>query len=438
MEPASASSLNWDIFCDWLSGVPPDRRAQTYPGSDEAAASEGESETEALSSRLAGQFLFDGDPSRRTLERYWLKLRLFGMLCRVVLRVHVSTRRPILALDPTCVQVRPRADRDSWLPQWWQFDVSVVSSPVPSSRLLDEIPHEMACELVPVPDHLDQIYAPQVVRDWPLGREVTTTALVQSVDPMPHDVEGEMQALVRLHLVTDKLPAREFTTYDVFKVSLPVHGASGTVPVWARILDAPERGIIVSGSTATLPNAVGNLLVKLDQQVLPDTRVALFRAFPLGSDLDSLAMLLLRSLVAPAAREFPETASQVRALVNQMTPAVESMDPDDAYTRHARLCERFLDMGGRLRNPGVPDELWFDGLMLVARCLSTVPGFGFRAPAGKERGHEPLSPIEFVLREVAHLAARTRVELFESEPRGIAIQRACEQVLAELDRGALQ
>ncbi|MGE3901642.1 MAG: hypothetical protein AB7G48_07430 [Nitrospiraceae bacterium] len=396
------------------------------------------SDAEVLSSRLAGMFLFDLDPSRRTLERYWLKLNLFELLCRVVLHAHASTGRPILALTPTCVRVTPQAWRDTWLPQWWRFGVSVVSSPVPSSPLLDEIPHEMASELVPIPDHVDQIYAPLVVREWPLGREVMTTALVQSVDLMPHDAEGEMQALVRLHLVTEQLPAREFTTHDVFKVSLPVHGASRVVSVWARTIDAPERGVIVSGVTETVPNEVGNLLVKLNQQVLPDTHVALFRAFPLSSDLDSLAMLLLRSLVAPAGRDFPEAVSQVRELVNRMTPAVESMDPDDAYIRHTRLGERFREMARMLRNPGVPDELWLDGLILVARCLSPVSGFGFRAQAGKDLGHEPVSPIAFVLREVAHLAARTRVELFESEQREIDIQRACEQVLAEIDRGALQ
>jgi hypothetical protein len=436
MEPAS--SVNWDTYCDWLTGVPPDSGARPWPESNGAEALQEASDVEALSSRLAGQFLFDHDPSRRTLERYWLKLNLFGLLCRVVLHAHASTGRPILALTPTCVQIRPRAWRDSWLPHWWRFDVSVVSNPVSSSPLLDEIPPEMASELVPVPDYVDQIYAPTVVREWPLGREVLTTALVQSVDPMPHDAEGETQALVRLHLVTEQLPAREFTTYDVFKVSLTVHGASRTVSVWARTIDAPERGVIVSGVTETVPNDMRNLLVKLNQQVLPDTRVALFRMFPLSSDLDSLAMLLLRSLVAPAGHEFPATANQVRELVNRMTPAVENMDPDDAYMRHTRLGERFREMGGRLRNPGIPDELWFDGLILVARCLSPVSGFGFRAQASQGRGHEPLSPIGFVLREVARLAARTRVELFESEQRGIDIQRACEQVLAEIDRGALQ
>jgi hypothetical protein len=39
---------------------------------------------------------------------------------------------------------------------------------------------------------------------------------------------------------------------------------------------------------------------------------------------------------------------------------------------------------------------------------------------------------------VAHLAARAKVELFEPEQREATIQRACEHVLAEIDRGSLR
>jgi hypothetical protein len=192
--------------------------------------------------------------------------------------------------------------------------------------------------------------------------------------------------------------------------------------------------VIVSGATDTVSNDVGKLLLKLDQQVLPDTRVGLFRAFALSSDLDSLGLLLLRSLLAPDARQFPDAAKHVQALLSRIGPVVEGMDPEDAYTLHTRMRERFLEIGPILRNPGIPDELWIDGLILVARCLSTVSGFGFRGNAGEGMGQERDSPVGLVLRDVAHLAARARVEMFEPEQRGDTIQRVCEQVLAEIDQ----
>jgi hypothetical protein len=261
---------------------------------------------------------------------------------------------------------------------------------------------------------------------------------VQSVDSIPRELDGELQALVRIHLATEKLPAREFTIHDVFQVSLPIHGSSRIVRVWARKIETPERGIIVSGATETISNDMMGPLLKLDQQVLRDTRVALFRAFPLSCDVESLGLLFLRSLVAPHARAFPDVARNVRELVTRITPAVEGMDLDDAYTLHTRMRERFLELESMLRTPGIPDELWFDGLILVVRCLSAVSGFGFGAHASEGVGRESSNSVGVILREVAHLAARAKVELFEPEQREATIQRACEHVLAEIDRGSLR
>jgi hypothetical protein len=172
----------------------------------------------------------------------------------------------------------------------------------------------------------------------------------------------------------------------------------------------------------------------MDQQVLSQTRISVFRAFPLSSDLESLALLFLRSLLAPHPQEFLSTSNTMRELLNRIAPAVEGVDPEDAFTVHTRVREYFREMEPMFRNPGVPDDLWFDSLILVARCLSEVHGFGLCHTVGGSMGQERSGPLRVVLHEVANLAARARVALFDTEERDAIIRMTCEGMLAEIDR----
>ena len=85
--------------------------------------------------------------------------------------------------------------------------------------------------------------------------------------------------------------------------------------------------------------------------------------------------------------------------------------------------------------PAISDDLWWDALTLALRALSTIPGFGYAVPLSSEARASDNSGVDVLSQDVAHLARRARVELFEADDRDRTIRTACDRVLADLGAG---
>jgi hypothetical protein len=427
--------LSWDAFCDLLDGVPWDQIELRLRGDGTGAATDWD--FTVLREQLcgSGQYFFDTDLLRKPCEILWLKLSLFATLCRWVSRVHEQTQRPLLALDPAHVLITVPDRGRNYVPVRWGGILTVRTSAEGTPPLFADMPSEMARGLSALPDDVNLLYAAPAVREWPLGREVAATALIQSADPIPDEDQHAIRGLVRVHLIADELVGREFSQQDVFRVILPLSTArSREVRLWARKVETPERGVVLSGVTDALSPELWELFLQASQQVMSDAGAVVYRTFPPSCDVYSLGMILLRALLGAEPHRWDRVREAVSGLIDGLTPAVQGAGPSDHYTLHLRVRERLLEFGDTFTSPDLPEEPWFEVLLLVLRAVSSIPGFSYGASApGIATSRQ--SPLNELIRDVTHVAGLVRVELFEAEARDAAIWSASDRVLAELGTG---
>ena len=164
-------------------------------------------------------------------------------------------------------------------------------------------------------------------------------------------------------------------------------------------------------------------------------RAVVYRTFPPSCDLYSLGMLLLRALLGSDVRRWERVTAILPALLKELTPAVQGVDPSDFYVLHVRLRERLREWQDLFLQPAISDDLWWDALTLALRALSTVPGFSYAVPLSGEARVPDNSDVDVLSQDVAHLARRARVELFEADERDRTIRTACDRLLADLGIG---
>jgi hypothetical protein len=429
-------SLSWDTFCDLLDGVPWDAVEPRLPLFRQAGKSSGDSFLLREQLTGEGQYFFEANPSRRAHEIFWLKLSLFDRLCRLVASVHIRTRRPLLTLDSAHVLITLPEQGSSYVPVRWGCRLTVQSPDEAPHLLVDDMPQEMASGLSPAPQDVDLCYVSPSVREWPLGREVAATALIQSADPIPEEGETSIRGLVRVHVIADGIAAQEFSQQDVFRLVLPLNMKKGTdVRVWARKVEAPERGIVLSGVTDVLSPEIWNTFKEASGRAMSDAHAVVYRTFPPTSDLYSLGMLLLRALLGSDVRRWERMTATLPALLEGLAPAVQGVEPSDFSVLHARIRERLCEWQDLFLQPDISDDLWWDALTLALRALSTIPGFSYAVPLSGEARVPDTSAVDVLSQDVAHLARRTRVELFEADERDRTIRTACDRLLADLGRG---
>jgi hypothetical protein len=168
---------------------------------------------------------------------------------------------------------------------------------------------------------------------------------------------------------------------------------------------------------------------------MSEARAMVYRTFPPSSDLYSLGMLLLRALLGSDKRRWERVTATIPALLEGLTPAVQGMDPSDFSVLHVRIRERMREWQDLFLPSGISDDLWWDALTLAVRALSTIPGFSYTVPLSSEGCSSDNSAVDVLSQDVAHLARRTRVELFEAEERDRTIRTACDRLLADLGIG---
>ena len=208
--------LSWDTFCDLLDGVPWSAVEPRLSLFRQAGQSSGDSSLFREQLARPGQYFFEANLAQQAHEIFWLKLSLFDRLCRQVASVHRLTRRPLLTLDPAHILIALPEQGSSHLPVRWGCALTIQSSDEVSSLPVDDMPSEMASVLHAVPQDVDPCYVSPSIREWPLGREVAATALIQSADLIPDEGETSIRGLVRVHVIADEIVAHTFPAMTCF------------------------------------------------------------------------------------------------------------------------------------------------------------------------------------------------------------------------------
>lgn len=421
----AVSSLPWDRLCDLLGGA------------DWSLINKPDHSPLAIDARFnrGRQFLFQDDPARLPLESLWLKLSGFACLCRQVAAFYQQHRRPHLSLDPRHIHVRVSDHTFTWLPARWLFAVELDAEKGATTLVHDTMPTEMVRNVfVPSADR-NSPYAAPIMNQWPMGRELSVTILLRSLERVPDDTEHVCRALVRVHVFSETASFADFSENDVFHLVLRLPGnTSPTVALWARRVGEAERGLVVSGVTEPIPTATWTLLQRSKQQVFSDARATIYRAFHHAGDLYSLGMLLFHGLLVNQHQSLEKVRHQVATVLNGLEPLVQGLHPDDHWTLFKRVTGRLQEQQGIFNPPAeisVPEYLWWDTLILALRLVSWIPGFSFCDSHGAT--DETLVPE--ALRRTVHmaelLAEEARIDLFDASARHHELERLCNLVLTQ-------
>jgi hypothetical protein len=264
-----------------------------------------------------------------------------------------------------------------------------------------------------------------------MGKTMSVTALVQSADPIPNDDQTHMRGLIRVHVIADGIHGKDFSDRDVFRVSLPSSESRGpSVELWARKVESPERGMIVSGMTDAVSLESWNLLTNAVGTVRSSAKITVYRAASPAHDVYSCGMLLLQALLGAEERRWDRACEQFSSIVYGLQPIVQGLD-DDHYTIHVRVRDRLRESADCFEAGGIPEVIWWDALVAVLRACSAIQGFSY---ASEATVYEP-SPARLLARDLESLARRARVELFEAGERDAMILRVCDRAMDHLGAG---
>lgn len=414
---ADHHTLHWDMFCDLLDGVSSDHREENMTPVERAHRS--------------GQYFFESQ-TKRALEVFALKLSLCDVLCRRVADIHERTGRAFVGLDPARVLITVPLRSSSALPLRWSCTLALQAAVPADTSLPRDMPEEMARSISAIPAKVDPTYTAPVVSQWPLGLELPVTALLQSADAVQDDDEQMIRGLVRVHLIAESMAARDFSDKDVFRVSLPIGAERGpSLRLWARKVDLPERGIVVSGVADAVSPETWKAFSQSGGQSPSAATVAVYRSFTPACDVYSCGVLLLRALLGSQAERWTRAVRMLPVMADGLGPLVQGVEDGDHYTIHERVRDRLQEWADLVAPGAVPDTLWYDALITVLRACSRIPGFSY----GRDPDTAGRSIAREMARDLAHLAQRTRVQLFEQDEHDALIARACDRVLSDLGTG---
>jgi hypothetical protein len=116
-------------------------------------------------------------------------------------------------------------------------------------------------------------------------------------------------------------------------------------------------------------------------------------------------------------------------LLSSLPPAVQGIDVNDHYTIHTRVREIVQEQDHSFANEEVPDDLWWDGIVIALRAVSRISEFSYELLATPDESGRNESSLEPLLIDAAQLSTRAKIELFEADERDAAIARACHAAL---------
>lgn len=415
MSDTESSTLNWNEFCLLLD------RSWCEPARANAA--------ERLPHRLLAstRSFFDTDIRKQELEAWCLKLSGLRELCVCLADEQEQVRRARGVIDAEQIIVRFSVRSASLLPMCWRAAVSLAPRDLHHPPTYEKMPIQMAEDLTTFPASTNLAYASPRVREWPMGRTISVTALVQAVDQIPEDDPAHLRGLIRVHVIDESLQATAFSDRDVFRMALPLGEHRGPcVEVWTRKVESSERGIIVIGQTDLLSPDEWTLLTRAVGMVRSSVDTAVYRALSPADDLYSCGMLLLRALVGTDEPRWTRACEQLPSILEGLQPVVQGLDEDDHYAIHVRVKERVRESTDCFETRGrIPEALWWDAVVVLLQACSTIPGFSDVSSAMTD---EP-SPARRLARRLEALTLRARSELFEAGERDEILRRACDRAI---------
>jgi len=419
-------SFTWAEWCDLLDCASKDG----VVGGRASGARSGDRENiRSFEYRVTspGQYFFETNPAKRAIEIFWLKLALVEALSNVVADYHERYSRSYGVIDPEMVVVELPRQTGSILPVRWAASVMMRQIPSEALSRLGTMPEEMAQGLTVLPPDVDMTFASPLVRQWPLGRELPVTALVQSADLIPDDDSPDVRGLVRVHIIADQLVAREFSAQDVFRVALSAGSSRDMeIALWARKVDSPERGLVVSGLTDTMVLDRWNAFVGTTEQVRSTAKATVYRSCSPKTDVYSCGMLFLRALLGADSERWRRVCDSLPVVLESIEPLVQGVDREDYFTIHVRGRDRLREWGDLFDQSVIPHDVWWDGLLAALRACSQLEGFGYGLTGGGR------SPLRDLAHDLNGLGRRIRQELFEPRERDAMIAQACDRVLADV------
>lgn len=407
MSDTGPSSLTWDQFCGLLDGSWHDQSRCNVTASD--------------------RYFFEADSEKRLLEVWCVKVSAMQALCSSLADEHEYVRGGRGVIDPEQISVQLPERGRSMLPMGWNATVSLSEREFGHQAVFQSMPAEMASSITMLPARMNLAYVSPRVRDWPMGKIIPVTVLVQSVDPMPEDDPSQIRGLVRVHVIADGLQAEEFSEHDVFRLALPIGEQRGScMDLWARKIESPERGIIVTGRTDCLSLEEWKLVTGAVGTVRSSVEAAVYRAGSPADDVYSCGMLLLRTLIGSDEMRWTGACECLASIVEGLEPVVQGLEEDDHYARYVRVKARVSESTNCFEvGAPIPEALWWDAVVSVLRACSTIQGFSYASEAAT---YDP-SPARRLARELEVLARRARTELFESGERDAMILRVCDHAM---------
>jgi hypothetical protein len=399
---------------------------------------------------LSGQYLFSEDKTGRyPLEVLWLKWNLFMGLCHRVKAIHTELHNPHLNIQPAHVQVMFPNLTSDFLPVRWQFLVKLADSKPAAPYLEQNIPTELAQRLYHVPQNPHGIYTARIMQERPLGYEETVTVLIRSMERIREPGKGSVRGILETQIISENIRPLEYSEMDLFRVTLNLPDEHAVpIPFWATKEASLERGLLLKGVTDPIDPSLWEILEKARQSVFSRSVVAIFKTYQVPCDLYSLGMMLLRTLLVNDGQDMPSVDQMASRIVVLLEPMVQGLDPGDHKILSSRLRERLREEDGIFPKNSVlyrreereagcetlPDDIWYDALILAFRLVTWIPGFSFCKNHGDYEKENLHLPMEKVTAAVEQLAERIRTELFGSRQRNREILEACDLVREELTK----
>jgi len=441
-----------EAFCDLLGGASlPDVCANW---TEEEVFTDARLDLPSLATRFTkySQFHFaDSGGAVAPLETLWLKWRLLATASGAVLRIHSETQRPLLSIQPHNLCILFPEHIDPLLPSRWQFTVQIADSNSAVPVVPDGLPSGVDVMLFRPTAGMEESFQSPEIRYWPLGQSEVSTVLIRSLEQIRHNtsLSEPVQGIVRLHILGDKFSATEFSDQDMFRVTLSMtNGNTTSIAVWGKKVGSVERGLIIDGKTEPISMRTWECLQSLQHDVWNQTRTLVYRSFHVPSDLYSLGMLSLHTVLCTRGPEKQRLVSLLPEVMEAIQKIVTSVGPENSELLHARLGSLLKEYGGlfskrALLYPGVSaqagamkvsDDVWDKVLLFAFRLMTRVPGFSFCHHAGDYIKNQPHCLMEDVMSEVMSIGEDLNKELFKSQQRNREILSVCQQLREERAR----
>jgi hypothetical protein len=338
------------------------------------------------------------------------------------------------------------------LPASPAFGLHVLENGAASPLISAGMPDEMARWLVTPGSPMECVYTSPAIHDWPAGREVTVTVLIQSLDRLHDDAEDDaVRGILRLQTISKDFSHARFSERDVFRLMLGVTPAeSDRITLWCRKIEALDSGIVVSGVTDPMPPVLWTRLEGAARQVFSDAKAAVYRAFDPSCDLYSLGVLLAYALLVNRRQGLDQVTRLLSQVIEGLDPIVTGLDPADKASLFNRISARLNEVGPVFGKSGIvfdgksptegaiPDDIWYDALILVLQLMSGVPQFSICSGQRCQHLKSLHADLESLVRLAEHIGERIRIELFEREQRSRDMLQACHitrRWLAEVGAG---